>query len=384
MEDDPNVMWTYDATQVHSYTTHPSGNVIISFGNKLIEITGNTGQFIREIATIEDQPTITLTQLTTSQDGKYLAAQQGTTYLIDYQSGQILKRLYSMDCPNFFPDNNRMLLRSFYGHIDSLITVYNIQEDYFTNYYSKGFAGVKQTLSLDGKYLATSTFDDNYSYFYLWDAETMKPIRLLEQGDNTEYRYSQNIQITFSDYSAYVGYGSPTGTVSRAANFKINDTEFKKIYSQQRICFINETYLVGTNTDGINKAEIREVESDKLVFSSKNSASVNNYSHDKINKTLLIKSPKGLQALDLSKLITSVSDQPNTPEPKISYLKGILSIEADFINPVTISIIDMTGKTVKSFPPQPINQRIDFPINLIAGAYIVKVGDFSSKIMVAR
>src|SRR5690606_20739974 len=112
------VMWTYDATLVHSYTTHPSGNVIISFGNKLIEITGNTGQFIREITAIEDQPTITLTQLTASQDGKYLAAQQGTTYLIDYESGQILKRLYSMDCPNFFPDNNRMLLRSFYGHDD--------------------------------------------------------------------------------------------------------------------------------------------------------------------------------------------------------------------------------------------------------------------------
>jgi hypothetical protein len=150
------------------------------------------------------------------------------------------------------------------------------------------------------------------------------------------------------------------------------------------MCFINEDYLALTDFWGQNKIELRKTETDEMVFNSTKNLSVNNYSHDQTNNTLIMNSSIGLYALDLSKLITSVSDQPTTPEPKISYQKGILSIEADFINPVSISIIDMTGKLVADFPPQQINQRLDLPVKLNIGTFIVKVGDFSSKIMVAR
>jgi hypothetical protein len=383
MEDDPNVMWTYDATLVHSYTTHPSGNVIISFGNKLIEITGNTGQFIREIATIEDQPTITLTQLTTSQDGKYLAAfGYLASYLFDYQTGQIKKKFDAMDCPNFYPDNNRLLLRN-PAKYDSIIAVYNISKDQLKLNSRNNVSGFsKITLSKDGRYFASGGTHEDISYFYLWDAETMKPIRLLEQGD---FSTGLSLQIVFSDNSKYVGYAQPGSPgYNRVGYFKIKDSNFMKTYDLSSLSFINETHIVVNQSIGFNKVEIRKVESDELVYFSNISAVLNSYCFDKINNSLLMMTTEGFIALDLSKLITSVSDPKTSPAPIITYLKGILSIEADFINPVSISIIDMTGKTVKSFPPQPINQRIDFPINLIAGAYIVKVADFSTKIMVER
>jgi WD40 repeat protein len=353
------------------------------------ELDGNTGAFIRKFPVFTTKNKIDMIKV--SPDGKYIISSYDEVNIVNYETGELVKRIPNMGKASIYPDNNRIIgLRYNVGSLDSGLIVYNIINDKF-EYYKLDFGYSNLELSPDGKYFATGisgSFQDgitkkNYTILKLWDTETLTEIKTLGKYEgNNDVNY-----IKFTPDGKYVGF-----QVYSSDLYIYNTTDFAlfKHYGKNNttgafgFCFINNDYIALFGT------EIIRLNDDKQIFSTYLAGGP--YSileYNKLNNTLIVAAAK-LYALDLNKIITTVKD--NNPEKifTVKYSTGILSLDNIQINSTTlnITILDINGKIVKQLDIPNNNGKLEIPMKLNNGTYILNIKDgvkeYSSKFMVTE
>jgi WD40 repeat protein len=291
-----------------------------------------------------------------------------------------------------FPDSKRIIgINYFQGSLDSLLFIYDIEKDK-TEYYKQVGFYPKLTLSPDGKYFATGisgSFQDgitkkNYTILKLWDTETLTEIKTLGKYDgNNPVNY-----IKFSPDGKYIGF-----QVYLANLYIYNTTDFSlfKHYDENNINigvsgfdFINNSILA------IYGLQIMNLQNDKQIFTT----TINNgpypvIEYNTFNNSLVVACGK-IYAYDLNKIMTTVKD--NNPEKifTVTYSNGILSLDnlPINVNTLQISIFDINGKIIKQLDIPNNNGKLEIPMKLNNGTYILSIKDgskdYSSKFIVTE
>ncbi len=384
-KDDPNVMWTYKWTNFSTYpAVHPNGNVIIGDGSNgdVIEINGLTGELVRRI------PIQTSDDIAISTDGTRLLI---NTQVIDYESLEVINDKVPNGLYKQFlnPRNDMIVMKMSMGIVtfdlnDNKITEYSI----ISNDYSTGAMKVSQ----DGKYLALGQrdfeddeFNDYYTHFYLYDAQTMKLIRELEDVIS-EGRTIETIQ--FSENSKYVVYGQLHSNGSPKTTFFTCEPPFTKLEirtettskdSFRGVDFIDNNYLYLSYIDGKSEdfyAVIYDIVNKKFIYNTDTYYSYYPLYNFKYNSIII----GGWASLSFDKILHGVGVQePNNPiiNLNVHYQSGLLKIRdyEPISQHITLSISDTLGNIVFNNPIIATNSIIEVPIVLPSGTYILQIQD---------
>ncbi|GAB1371327.1 hypothetical protein MASR1M45_13890 [Candidatus Kapaibacterium sp.] len=380
-QEDPNVMWTYKDASFSTYPAiHPNGNVLIGDRNKadVIELNGLTGELIRRISVpVSD---IDPNQIAISKDGTRLTIAKK---VVDYATGEVIAELPEKTSKIKFlhPDNNQLVIR-LYNQKEYSWIVWNINEETSKGYKINTFV-TSIDVSNDGRFLAVASLDgetQEHTHFYLYDAQTMKLIRELEdvpaEGRTIEF-------IQFSENAKYVGYGQLTGGKPKATFFSCESPyqkwEFHNSFGENfhSLGFINDEYVF------MSGQSIRKiVNSDEIYFSNKY---ISNYPlYNSYYKSIMVwdNSKPTLVALDFNKILNSVGiNEPNDPIQKIitEYRKGILKISGiESILPIiNLTINDIKGNLVYQNRINHIKDIIEIPVQLQNGVYLLHIQDMN-------
>jgi hypothetical protein len=387
-EEDPNVMWTYKDASFSTYPAIlPNGNVLVGDGNKgdVIEINGQTGQLVRRIPL--PAPT---SSLILSKDGTRMAA---SGYIINTETGAVIKAHPRAAAVRFLNPSNAKIIYTLFNQKDTSWVVWDMENDTYQNYQIP-YLVTTIDVSSDGRFLAVASketrlpINDQRTHFYLYDAQTMKLIRELEdvvaEGRTIEF-------IQFSENAKYVGYGHKFGGTPKGTFFRCEPPYKKwvnvdKPIDTRSISFIKDDYAI---LCAGGAALIFDINSSKSVFRTLiYGAPFLIYYNNNYSSLLTINS----QTLALTSLnfdiILGVDNDRNIPSIHIEYNKGKLFIEGFTSTSINISINDLQGKVVFSQQILSNNSQIEIPLDLMNGVYILQIQDgnqsFSKKFLVVE
>jgi hypothetical protein len=250
-------------------------------------------------------------------------------------------------------------------------------------------------VSSDGRFLAVASketrlpINDQRTHFYLYDAQTMKLIKELEdvvaEGRTIEF-------IQFSENGKYLGYGT-IGGEPKCTFFSCQQpyTQKKLPFLVKGIGFIGDEYaiLCYSSGEGTRVSFIWDIQNDNWVYKTNNYYS----SFPVFNKFFKSIIFSGIYSLDFEKILNSVSvNEQNDSKTKFQteYRKGILSIKNYETTAITINITinDLLGKVVFSQQILSNNSQIEIPLELLNGVYILQIQDgnqsFSKKFLVVE
>jgi WD40 repeat protein len=416
MEEDPYLLWhTTDPLGYSGFVIHPNGNIIANRNCEFFEIDGNTGQQLRAFPVhygYQEAYSVTL-----SPDGKYFAAiywgaDSGTTFIFDYQTGEVFRKFKRMgDNIRFMPDSKHILLTTFLqGTEDKSLQMYNIEDESFVwhgaGFKTEGFEHLN--ISDDGKYFATggrSYGEDNNGetiynvHLRLWDAVTMKPIKELAKiGGNLEVR-----SIKFSPDGKYVMIHIPfSGTFiynlqdfSLVINYYIHNTE----YPPSTSCFLSDDLFVMTSLanseNGINRyIIIKDLKNDgtKFRYFGKISSGLPPYSllnFNSFNNSIVLTGGH-LFAFDVNNMLTTVEESPIQSTLTVNYNKNtlILTDLNSISGQIHITISDISGRVIRKLDSPITNSELRIPLKIPNGTYLIHIQDgnqeYSSKFLVSE
>ncbi len=380
---------------------HPNGNVLIRSHYDILEINGLTGEIIRNINVPFTGYISDLIDIST--DGtRFVACRK----IVDFETGEIIGELPEETAyVKFFHPNNNLLIykintlennRWFIMNIDqgNSIIVENLSN------YTTAFE-----VSLDGRFLALATLEnydteDESTYFYLFDAQTMQFIKELEDypanGRRIEY-------IQFSENAKYVSYGLNHSGSPKAAIFltetpysgwilKTETTPPKGFYG---LGMIGDKYVFATSAIGNDfHSIIWDIDNEKEIYFSSEYGSSNplyNYAakniivHDNGNYTLV--------ALDFEKILSTVGvkEEEDANAFRAEYSGGILTInglESQSVE-INLTINNIQGELVFSQNIAAVHgSQISLPVSLPSGVYIARIrtreNNYSSKFLVVN
>jgi WD40 repeat protein len=386
-EDDPIEMWNYGSGFSTYPAIHPNGNVLIGEENigDIIEINGQTGQLVRRIPL--PAPT---SSLILSKDGSRMAA---SGYIINTETGAVIKAHPRAAAVRFLHPSNSKIIYTLFNQKDTSWIVWDMENDTYKNYQIP-YLVTTIDVSSDGRFLAVASketslpINDQRTHFYLYDAQTMKLIKELEDvvaaGRTIEF-------IQFSENAKYVGYGHLTGGKPKSTFFTCMPPykrwEINKMnqppYGMNSIGFIKDEYVF-MSTGGIteNFSIIWDINNDKEILRTNKYFSYNPIFNKIYNSILVYVGGLGFVSLDFNKILNSVSVEEQADSKtkfQTEYRKGILSIKNYETTAITtnISINDLQGKVVFSQQILSPNSQIEIPLDLINGVYILQIQDWN-------
>lgn len=391
---DPNILWVSDSTLggFDGFAIHPNGNIIAYHHGNVCELDGKTGKLVRTLPVFTTKNKIDMIKV--SSDGKYMISSYDEVNIVNYETGELVKRIPNMGKVSIYPDNNRIIgLRYNGGSLDSGLIVYNIINDKF-EYYKLDYGYSNLELSPDGKYFAmgiSGTFSEggynkDYTFLKLWDTETHTEIKTLGKYEgNNDVNY-----IKFSPDGKFVGFQV---YLDDLYIFNTNDYTLFKHYSDKNptygftgFCFINNENI-GTKD---RKTYIINLKENKLIYEFNTiGGAYPIIEYNKIYNSLVV-ADVYIKDIDINKIINSVNDNNNLQNLIITYSNGILTIEniQTSINSVNITIIDINGKIMRKIKQQTTDGKLEIPIKLTNGTYILSIKDgdkeYSSKFLVTN
>ena len=393
-QEDPNVMWTYQAS-FHSYpSVHPNGNILIRSHYDVLEINGLTGELIRKIYV--PNPGQSGDMIEIAQDGSRFLLRG---CLVDYESGEVMRTdLQKLHITFLHPSNSKVI----FNYENMSLRILNLNDNTIVdnNVLTQTRSVTAMKVSNDGRFIAIAQrdFEDVYhTHFYLYDAQTMQLIRELEnvvaEGRTIEF-------IQFSENAKFVGYGQLTGGTPKATFFSCESpykkwevkTDISNPYGMHSIGFIDDGFVFATSSQGVKShSVIWDISNEKEIFRTDKY-----FSHYPLyNKTYNSLVVRGiiLSTLDFNKILNSVSvDEPNEPIQKFitEYRNGILMISGIESNSpiINITISDTLGNIMFNNQIQSMNGRIELAVPLPSGVYIFQIregnNNYSQKFIVTR
>jgi WD40 repeat protein len=366
----PDTLWTYGPANFTSYpAVHPNGNVIVRVNADVIELNGFTGQVMRSIYIPSNDYN---NRIQISSDGTRIIVGD---YLVDFETGELIKQIGALYPASFLHPSNDVIIYlnpNAYQHIDSNLIIYNLMtgNKYYVNTVDFPTA---LAVSNDGKYLAVGCWDyeTDRTHFSLYDAQTLKPIRELEDVPSTGRRIEF---IQFSETAKYVGYGSVSSGNAKATFFSCPEPNIKKEFNNYALGLASDRYAFVC----FGGAFLWDIDLGKEIYRTSYYGSYYPI-YNKINNSLIVYSlDVKLAALDLDAILTGVdvSDKPN-PEGNlsISYLNGYLHI--GYIEPSAlpndIKLYDLNGKITFQAAKQIIEDSLQIRIDLQSGVYILQI-----------
>jgi WD40 repeat protein len=383
----PDTLWTYGPAKFTSYpAVHPNGNVLVRIGFDVHELNGSTGELIRKIHI--PVGTSSIGRIDVSTDGTKLLA---GGYFIDYNSGELIRTL-----PNNYrycflhPFNDVIMFIQPWGTepiSDSTLRRYNLSTSEEIPIRTD-FPVTSLEVSNDGKYLAIGCLELNpeeRTHFYLYDAQTLKLIRGLEDVPSTGRRIEF---IQFSETAKYVGYGHLSSGYAKATYFSCPNPTIKKEFNCPSLGLIKDNYafvLCGGSF-------LWDIDSKKEIYRTLDYLS--NYPiYNRIYNSVMVFSMSGkLVALDLDAVLSGVDirEDFNTDSLTITYQNGYLQISniESTSAPIDINLFDLHGKMIyKSIQPI-IEDSLQIGIDLQSGVYILQLqaGDkqYSQKFIISN
>jgi hypothetical protein len=394
MEEDPYLLWqTTDPMGYSGFVIHPNGNIIAMKGLRISELNGNTGEVIRVFniqAPVGD----------ISPDGKYLLILTDSVTIVDYETEAVVKKLSVPGVyPNlrYFPDGKRIIYHHQKASVpgfDSLLVFYDFLKDEYTyldlNYFPRALA-----TSPDGRYFATGGswkekvgIDEKYfTYLTLWDAQTLKPIKQLGKFEgNSEVR-----SIKFSPDGKYVGFKIGSEGVFI---YKLDGMEFLKTLAGGILVFLNNDYVAQyiSNFPTHISLNIINLNNDKTIFSydSLASASPKDVQFNVNDNSIVYIGGNKIKALNLNKILTTVSEPNQKTEISVQYKKSTLIITGlmSISGQINVTISDISGRVIRKFEIPSKGNEIYIPIKLTKGTYLIHIQDgsieYSSKFLVVE
>lgn len=383
-EDDPNVMWTCKWNFSTYPAVHPNGNILIghrTYGD-VIEINGLTGELVRRIAI--PAPT---SSLVLSKDGSRMAV---SGYIMDVETGEVIKAHPRASSVRFLHPSNTKIVYELFNQKDTSWVVWDMEKDTYTNYKIPELVTAIE-VSKDGKYFAVASkdmdedidYEYRHTHFYLYDAQTMKPIRQLEDVVS-ESRTIDAIQ--FSENSKYVGYGQPTGGVQKATFFTCEPPYRKWEIERENwlnggahgLGFIKDEFVYLSCIRGplVQNSVIYDIQNDKIIYETEQYQSYYPLYNYKYNSIII----GGRVSLSFDKILQNVGvEEPPQPMKNlnIKYANGLLRIiDYETISPnITLSISDTLGNVLLNRTIVTTNSIIEIPLVLPAGTYILQIQD---------
>ena len=373
---DSNILWKSDGQLYYTgFQIHPNGNIIANVNTQFYEIDGNTGKQIRMFQKI-DGPSVAFYPTMISNDGKYFTTAlngNGTDnniQIYDYSTGNMIKQfVYFGEAICFLNDSKRLVLKSNTGDL----SIYDIEKDKLD--FKDNDNNVQVLAVSDNKqYIATAgAFTGNHVVIRLRDAETLEIINEHFIKEFNTYVFC----LKFSPDSKYLGcivflndlFILNTDDLSEYKHYSTNNVED----GVRGFCFIDSNFI-GLRS---KNTSIIRLQDDKQVFFAKAEF---DYFHDielnKINNSLVV-IDGNIIAYDLNKKITSVKDVNPVQKFSNAYSNGILSLEniQTCNNLLKFTLIDLNGRLVKQIEKLVTNGRIDIPIKLMNGTYILNIKD---------
>ncbi len=387
-EDDPNVMWTCKWNFSTYPAVHPNGNILIghrTYGD-VIEINGLTGELVRriDVAVSDYDPDF----IDISNDGTRMVIARK---VVDYATGKVISELpgTSKIIKFLHPSNNILLIR-LYSQQEYSFIKWNIDEGTSEGYkIAESVTAIE--VSKDGKYFAVASkdmdedidYEYRHTHFYLYDAQTMKPIRQLEDVVS-ESRTIDAIQ--FSENSKYVGYGQPTGGVQKATFFTCEPPYRKWEIERENwlnggahgLGFIKDEFVYLSCIRGplVQNSVIYDIQNDKIIYETEQYQSYYPLYNYKYNSIII----GGRVSLSFDKILQNVGvEEPPQPMKNlnIKYANGLLRIiDYETISPnITLSISDTLGNVLLNRTIVTTNSIIEIPLVLPAGTYILQIQD---------
>jgi WD40 repeat protein len=392
-QEDPYLLWqTTDPLGYSGFVIHPNGNIIANRNCEFFEIDGNTGQQIRAFPVQTGYSNVV--NVSVSKDGKYFAStfvgfQHTDTYIFEYNTGEVFKKLdqYGEELC-FFPDSKRLLVRGYKG----ALTIYNLETETSeyngpTDHFLRNFA-----ISDDGKFIATGgvTFEDNegkvFNILRLWDAVTLKPIKELGkfEGDN-EVR-----SIKFSPDGKYVGFHISLLDIKV---YDLNNFTLIKYYLGGMFDFISGNFFSYYSSNWPQAPPdimIKRLNDDKSIYSKRALNGGNEINHNFSNNTLIYLDSGQLWAVDITRVLTTVTEPKQKSDFSVKFEKGLLLISDLKIttNQINITISDISGRVIRKLNSPVSNSELRIPLKLPNGTYLIHIQDgnqeYSSKFLVTE
>ncbi len=385
---DPNLLWKTDEFYLR-FLVHPNGNILagtgsgVDEGSKEYELNVNTGTRLREF----ESP---LYFFDISHDGNYISAMDESTQrcVLDYETGEVIARLTKDETyPKFLPDN-RTLVYAFIEPIGELngntrLQSYNFETgDYKTSENLIRYTTTRMiAVSPDGKYIATGgayfgPSGKNYIRLILWDAQTLEPIKILGEFENSREVRS----IKFSPDSKLVGFQVYWSDLYL---YKTNDYSLYKHYNNDNMLngvmgfgFIaNDFIAVGSDENNVQNFEIINLSNNVTVYKRNDFTGLGDYND--FNNTLIVLR-NDLYCFDFDKILTGANIEPEIPNPfKVEYLNNTLSIRNyTFVtNSINCTITDISGRIIRNMNLNTSTTEIRIPIKLLSGTYFLHIKD---------
>ncbi|MBS4000198.1 MAG: T9SS type A sorting domain-containing protein [Desulfobulbaceae bacterium] len=382
---DPNLLWKTE-NSYDRFLVHPNGNILagkgyVDEGGFECELDGNTGTRLREFVS-------PLYFFDISPDGKYISAMDESFQrcVLDYETGKVIARLTKEETyPKFMPDS-RTLVYVFIEPIDELngntrLQSYNIE----TGEYKTSETLIRYTttrmiaVSPNGKYVATGgTYfgpsGKNYTQLILWDAETLEPIKILGEFENSREVRS----IKFSHDSKLVGFQV------YASNLYIYSTENLQLYKYYNEAsgfgFITNEYVaLGNGYAQPPVFNLVNLNNDQIIFTKNNSSGISDYNEAK--NTMLVNYGV-IYCYDFEKILTGASIKPEIANPfLVEYINNSLSIRnyAFVTNSINCTITDINGRMIRNLNLNTSTNEIRIPIKLQSGIYFLHIKDGSKE-----
>ncbi|PKL86015.1 MAG: hypothetical protein CVV22_05645 [Ignavibacteriae bacterium HGW-Ignavibacteriae-1] len=367
---DPNLLWKTE-NGYNSFVIHPNGNIIASKGLAVTELNGNTGEVIREFPFYFEFYAL-------SRDGKYLAGGIDSLIVIDYETGEIVKKLdvESSSRVDFMPDNERLLIRTSYEESEKQFCLYN----YITD--EKSFFGVGSnigiwnfTISPDGKFLAIGGFifhpgGENQTILLLYDAVTWKPIKNLATIDADNEVNS----IKFSPDSRFVGFGL---NGEHLHVYNIENLSLHKYYdSAFGFGFFTNDFItiVGASLKPLF-LKIVQLGNNEIIYTKKKFSGYPE--HNETNNSMVLLN-EIIHCYDFEKIFIGASiDTENLAPFTFEYKDKTLHIK----NPnfkssqITGQIADLNGKIIRELEFNKPTCNLPIPLELLSGTYFLHIKD---------
>ncbi len=371
---DPNLLWVTEQGY-RRFLVHPNGNILAGIGSTEFELDGNTGKIIREFP----YPAVFYD---ISPDGKYISALTDWRCVIDYETEEVIVRFTQIDThPKFMPDSKTLIcfLNDPIGVLNGNLQLmsYNIETNGYRvseNILNNTTTG-NITISPDGRFVATGgRFRGNYGVEYtrlvLWDAQTLEPIKILGEFENSNEVRS----IKFSPDSRLVGFGV-AGT-----KIYIYDTGNYSLYkfygSTYGFGFLTNDFMaIGNGNIQPPSLDIVKIDTEQKIYSINNSGGSTEYNG--INNTMVVIYGY-LYCYDFNKILSGASIKPEIPNPfTVEYLNNTLSIRnyAFVGNSINCSITDINGRIIRNFDLHLTTGDIQIPIKLLTGTYFLHIKD---------
>ena len=385
-QEDPYLLWqTTDPLGYSGFVIHPNGNIIANRNAEIFELDGNTGQVIK---TFPQFVHTNVEDMDVTKDGKILGAGFGNIILYDLENDKVIGGVSETNgLFAFFHDSKRFVARSTKLFPNNLL-IYNLETKDRTEI-GINYAVWSVATSPDGKYFATGGTgteqvgleEKDYTYLTLWDAETLKPIKQLDkiEGDN-EVR-----SIKFSPDGKYVGFN---GDFYEINIFSTENFNLIKNYSGAgAFCLFSDSLIGMYSTPGIL---IKDYLNNQKLFETSNISIGAFYfvEHNATNNTLVYGGGI-LRALDLNKVLTSVSE-PTYNTMLVNYTKGSLILTGlnSISGQINITISDISSRVVRKLNSLVSNSELRIPLNLPNGTYLIHIQDgnqeFTAKFLVVE